>query len=73
MSLVAREPVKDVANERLWDLECAGKDRYPSETAAEFDLARIKGEGTMRKTCWLETYRCSSCREWHIGNGRRLK
>jgi hypothetical protein len=73
MSQLSRSPVVNVVDERRWAAECAGKDPYPSEAAAEADLKRIRAEGTIKRTCWLETYPCSSCTEWHIGNGRRLK
>jgi hypothetical protein len=73
MFLGAREPVLPVTDERSWETGCAGKDRYPSEAAAEADLKRIKAEGRLHKACWLESYQCSSCTEWHIGNSRRLK
>jgi hypothetical protein len=72
MSVVSREPVDHVADERRWDAGCAGKDRYPSETAAEADLRRIKAEGRLHRACWLETYQCDDCTEWHIGNSRRV-
>ena len=60
-----------VADPRRWDAECGGKDPYPSESAANAALAKIKRDGNLRRTCWLESYQCGCCREWHLGNARK--
>ena len=61
-------PLHAHVDEVRWQAECAGKEAYPSEAAACADLARIKAGGRGMRICWLEPYRCRSCKEWHLGN-----
>lgn len=57
----------------LFEKGCAGKDRYPSENAANAALALMKRGLTGRKHGdgrWdaLHSYECIFCGEWHHGH-----
>ena len=64
-------PLNPQVDERRWERECAGKEEYPSESAARAALAyrkRHDPRGHGFAVTWLEIYRCSCCGQWHAGN-----
>jgi len=50
-------------------VECAGKQTYPSRSAAE----RVAKIGRRRKDAPLQAYFCRTCRAYHVGNHRIIR
>lgn len=47
---------------------CAGKEAYPSESAAIAAIKIFRKEGTLHRPSRIDAYECQFCGAWHLGN-----
>lgn len=73
-AIVATLPYSSIdRTQAAFERACAGKDEYPSESAADAALAYLK-RGTIRHPKsggrWdtLNSYECQFCKMWHHGH-----
>jgi hypothetical protein len=52
----------------LFESMCAGKQPYPSESAADAALRMAQRERVMRTCAGVQSYQCPFCGEWHLGH-----
>ncbi len=58
-----------VGDEMEYDRGCAGKERYPSVSAAEAAKRFIIAQGiNVRQLRDVEPYRCHFCAQFHLGH-----
>ncbi len=52
----------------LFESMCAGKQAYPSESAADAALRLGQQERVIRTCAGVQSYQCPFCEEWHFGH-----
>jgi len=51
-----------------FERSCAGKQGYPTESAADAGLRFLQDEGILRTNDGMQPYHCNFCQEWHHGH-----
>lgn len=60
--------MKAEADPQAYERICAGKEPYPSESAATAAVKVYRKAKINKKGSRLHSYECRFCEQWHIGN-----
>lgn len=58
-----------LASQRVFESSCAGKEKYPSEEAANAAIKACRDMGLIHNASHLAPYPCNFCApNWHFGH-----
>jgi hypothetical protein len=56
------------ADPKAYELMCAGKEKYPSESAVNAAIKVYRKQKQTQKGSLLHSYECRFCEQWHFGH-----
>lgn len=60
--------MKAEADPKAYERMCAGKEKYPSESATSAAIKVYRKAKNIKKSSLLHSYECRFCGQWHFGH-----